>query len=260
MVFEITPDIIEHRKGPSGSGIIVRVPLQTGSRLAAGTPVPAFEQVELTLDPLPNSDSRWIGFHEFQQTRALQSRPPDAIVPFFREWLRRLSAECGFDSWVFRRGMFFDDHIEWWGDRNRRRALHEGIDFAEGRRPGGSVEALAEGVPVRALSDGATVAFLDDFLNKTVVIRHAGIRNEDGDVFHTLLSHIHPEIETAGPVARGQIIGSVAKSRQVGAPAHLHLTGAWIPESIPAEEISMDQINPAFVPIILVNFNSLIRS
>lgn len=156
--------------------------------------------------------------------------------------------------------MFFDDHIEWWGDRNRRRTLHEGIDFAEGRLPGGSLESLAEGVPVRALTDGEVVAFLDDFLNKTVVVRHPGIRNENGDIFHTLLSHIHPEIESAGPVAQGQIVGRVAKSRQVGAPAHLHLTGAWIPESIPAEEISMDQINPAFAPIILVNFNSLINA
>ena len=188
----------------------------------------------------------------------MQSRPPSRIVPQFREWLKRLGSESGVDSWIFRRGMFFNDRIEWWGAECRRRTLHEGIDFAEVLLPDGTAHHVPEGMPVHALAQGEIVAFLDDFLNKTIVVRHPTVRNENGDIFYTLFSHINPTSQTPGPVIKGQILGNVGKSKKVGAPAHLHLTGAWIPESIAADQISVDLIHPAFMPIVLINFNSLI--
>jgi hypothetical protein len=172
--------------------------------------------------------------------------------------MQRLTLESGFESWNFHRGMFFGDHAEWWGDGNRRRTLHEGIDFAEGYQPDLTRRSIPEGTPVRALADGEIVAILDDYLNKTVVVSHQKIRNGEGDSFFTFYSHIHPAGNTLRPVAQGQELGHVATSRNVGAPAHLHLTGAWIPESIHASAITMDMINAAFMPIVLINFNSLL--
>jgi murein DD-endopeptidase MepM/ murein hydrolase activator NlpD len=179
-------------------------------------------------------------------------------VPDFRQWLECLARESGFQSWLFRPGMFFGEGIEWWGDGNPRRTEHEGIDFAEGRRPDGCIRSIPEGTPARAIADGEVAAFLDDFLGKTVVVRHASIVDPGGDVFYTLYSHIRPETQRLDPVAKGQILGRVHKAKSAGAPAHLHLTGAWIPPSIPPGEIRMTHIDPAFLPVVLTNFNELL--
>jgi hypothetical protein len=255
---EITPEVLQGRQNSSSSGVIARIPVHA----AGGGPdiscVPVFSQVELTSDPHPGSSSAWISFIDLQRRRSILSRPPDILAPRFREWIQALANDCGFESWMFRRGMFFGDHVEWWGDKNRRRTLHEGIDFVEGLCADGMTGSIPEGIPVHAIAEGELIATLDDFLNKTVVTRHPAIRNEEGYALHTLYSHIHPVGPPAGPVAKGQLLGNVAKSKKAGAPAHLHLTGAWIPESIRPDEITMDMINSAFVPIVLINFNSLL--
>ena len=148
----------------------------------------------------------------------MQSRPPSPIIPQFREWLKLLGKESCIDSWSFRRGMFFNDHIEWWGAKCRRRTVHEGIDFAEILLPDGTVQRLPEGMPVHALAVGEIVAFLDDFLNKTVVVRHPAVRNENGDIFFTFYSHINPIHTTPAPVSKGQILGNVGKSKRIRSP------------------------------------------
>jgi hypothetical protein len=258
MSFEITPHLLQRRMDPFSSGVVARIPVHTGSGLPQSTPSMAFARVELTPDPHPGPHCKWISFVEYQRMRTVQSRPPGSIVPQFREWMERLAKESGFESWVFRPGMFFYDRIEWWGDKNRRRTLHEGIDFAEGVTPDRIVQGISEGTSVRAIADGEIVTVLDDFLNQTMILRHQDIRNENGDCFHTLFSHISPRDGRMGIVSKGQLLGNVAKLKPGGAPAHLHLTGAWIPEYISESELSMDHIHPAFTPIVLINFNSLI--
>jgi murein DD-endopeptidase MepM/ murein hydrolase activator NlpD len=220
--------------------------------------LPAFTQVELTLDPQPGPRTLWVGFDEYRKDREAQSRPPALLVPDFFAWLERLKSESGFESWVFRPGMFFGDCVEWWGDRNRRRTPHEGIDFAEGRLADGSIRSVPEGTPVRAISDGVLAEILDDFLGKTVVLRHPDVRREDGSVFHSLYSHIHPESSLSGAVGKGRLLGKVLKSTGAGAPAHLHLTAAWIPESVSAEGISLEHVSSSFAPVVLINLNGLL--
>jgi hypothetical protein len=258
MRFDITLELIRSRKEPLSSGLITRIPVQTGCKSPETSFLIVFSQVELTFDPHPNPESQWISYVECLRSRAIASRPPEAVIPEFREWMQRLTLESGFESWNFHRGMFFGDHTEWWGDQNRRRTLHEGIDFAEGFQADLTMRSIPEGTPVRALADGEIVAIIDDFLNKTVVVRHPKIKNRAGDLLFTFYSHIHPAGRTLGPVDQGHSLGYVEKSGNVGAPAHLHLTGAWIPESIHPNEITMDLIHPAFMPIVLINFNSLL--
>jgi hypothetical protein len=74
-----------------------------------------------------------------------------------------------------------------------------------------------------------------------------------------MYSHIQPEADLSRSVYRGQLLGRVAKSRTAGAPAHLHLTGAWIPKAMGPGEITLDRINPGYDPAVLVDFNSLLR-
>jgi hypothetical protein len=250
---EITPELLGN--SADKGHMIARVPIYGGERQTSGDALPVFQQVELTLDPHPTPQIIWTNFVENRKARAIRARLPDCIIPDFREWLQRLTAESGFKRWVFRPGMLFGDRIEWWGDGNRRRTEHEGLDFAEGLSPGDIIKSIPEGAPARAIADGEIVAFLDDFLGKTVVVRHSRIVDQNGDVFHTLYSHIWPSALQSGPIAKGRLLGRVGKSIADGAPAHLHLTCAWIPQSIPSDKLSMDHIDPAFVPIVLINFN-----
>lgn len=257
IVESISTEIIENRGSALNSGIIARVPIFIGTR-SQGSLLPSFSRVEVTIEPNPNQARKWISFIDYQRMRSIQSRPPESMTLKFHHWLETLTRDCGFASWVFRPGMFFKDHVEWWGRQNRRRTLHEGIDFAEGLQHDNMGYAIPEKSPVRAMSDGEVMAILDDFLNKTVVLRHPDTQDEGGAFFCTLYSHIHPCIAQSQRMKEGQILGNVGKSRDAGAPAHLHVTGAWIPGSIFAGGISMDQIHPGFSPIVLINFNSLI--
>jgi murein DD-endopeptidase MepM/ murein hydrolase activator NlpD len=235
-----------------------RVPIYGSDKQASGDILPVFQQVELTLDPYLTPQSIWTNFVEHQKARAIRAQLPECIIPDFHEWLQRLATESGFERWIFRPGMRFGDCMEWWGDGNQRRTEHEGLDFAEGLSSDGGIRNIPEGAPVRALADGEIVAFLDDFLGKTIVMRHSRIVDRNGDVFHALYSHIRPSVLQSGPIAKGGLLGRVGKSTAAGAPAHLHLTGAWIPRSIPSDEIRMDHIDPAFMPVVLINFNDLL--
>jgi hypothetical protein len=239
--------------------VVVRVPLYAGQKGQQQDLIPAFARVEIALDSGLGQPSRWIRFEEYQRFRALQSRPPDSIISDFHEWLTRLTEDCGFRCWVFRPGMSFGDRIEWWGDGCRRRTEHEGFDFVEGIGPGASMRGLPEGTSVRSIAEGVAVALLDDFLGKTIVVRHPAFTRPNGDVFHTFLSHIQPLIKGPGPVARGGLLGHVGKSTNSGVPAHLHMTGAWFPEAVAASGIRMDHIHPGFAPVSLADFSALMR-
>jgi hypothetical protein len=258
MEFDLSQETIRKRNGHSSSGITARIPVHRGVRPGSPTNLPVFTQVELTADTPPGLTSSWINFVEFQRARILRSRPPDRMLPHLRQWLQTFTKESGLKSWNFCKGMFFGDHIEWWGDGNRRRTAHEGIDFTQGFLPDGSIHYIPEGTPVRSIESGDLVSIIDDFLNKTLLVRHSKIRDEAGSVFHTLLSHIQPEACAPSPVTQGQILGRVFKSTNVRAPAHLHLTAAWIPDSIQASDITMDMISAAFMPIVLINLNCLL--
>ncbi len=258
--FDIVPVLQNSDKSSIGGELVARIPIWSGDKQLSGTTLPVFSQVDLTLDSNPGPGSSWIPFVEYQSARRLRSRLPASVIADFREWLKMLTAESGFEYWIFRPGMLFGDHIEWWGDRNRRRTEHEGLDFAEGMRPGAAICGIPEGTPVRAMADGKIVSVLDDFLYKTIVIHHPEVTNETGDVFYTFTSHIHPQSGLPGcPVVRGQLLGRVGRSKNSRTPAHLHLTGAWIPQHMPPEEIRLDYIDPAFTPVILVNLNELVH-
>jgi hypothetical protein len=242
----LIPTLKQTKTEQLASGVCIRMPV--------ASTLPAFSRVELTLDPNPGDKSRWLSFDEYLDERALKSHPPDAMISYFRDWKERLTRECGLESWTFSEGMFFLDRSEWWGNRNRRRTEHEGIDFALGKSADARIIAIPAMTPVRAIADGETVAALDDFLGSTVLVRHPSIMNEESAVFYTLYSHIQPGDGLSEQVSKGQILGRIGESKSSNAPMHLHLTAAWIPPTIRPDELTMNHINHAFAPIVLVDF------
>lgn len=240
---------------PGGaSGLELRVPVWRGNRPGARETLPVFSRVEVK----DGTGSGWIGFDAWRRARAARARLPEAMIPLFARWVERLAAEAGVSSWYFRRGTLFGECSEWWGERSRRRTAHEGIDFAEGD-PGSGLRPIPEGLPVHLPAEGETIAFLDDFLGTTVVVRHPDSVRENGEVFHTLLSHLQVGEARPGRVGGEEAIGLVGRSKGAGAPAHLHLAGAWIPGTLDPATITIDDIHPGFAPIVLVDLNPLVR-
>jgi len=206
------------------------------------------------------NENHWLSFEDYQKERAGLAVVPDVIVADFREWLARLTNESGFDKWRFRSGMVFGDRTEWWDMRSRRGTVHEGLDFVEGFH-GGEVNLIPEGVPARAVASGEVAAALDDFMGKTVVVRHSSLTLPGGGIFHTLLSHIQIEAPPPPFVAKGEILGRVGSRAGVRVRPHLHLTGAWFPAGFPFTEAGIGTvIHPGFTPAILVNLNNLIET
>jgi len=254
MPFGVTPELRARLQAREGSGILARMQVYAGDKKKHADILPVFARVQVMLESSTGVEPDWVSFAEYQKIRADRARLPKAIIPEFHEWLKSLTEDSGFKCWIFRRGMLFGDHVEWWGDRCRRRTEHEGLDFATGLLPGGQISPVQEGVPVRSMAEGEVVAVLDDFIGKTVVVRHPEFSRSDNCVFHSLLSHIRPQVSLLDRVSKGQVVGTVGKSTSAGAPSHLHLTGAWIPATFDLNEIRMDQIHPAFEPIMLVSF------
>lgn len=241
---------------PGGaSGLELRLPVWRGSRPGAREILPVFSRVEVK-DAA--AGGAWVGFDAWRRARADRARLPETMVPLFARWVGRLAVEGGVSSWHFRPGTLFGECAEWWGEHSRRRTAHEGIDFVEGDT-GSGLRPIPEGLPVRPPAGGEAVAFLDDFLGKTIVVRHPEIVRENGGVFHTLLSHLRVGETRPGRVEEEQVLGRVGGSKGAGAPAHLHLAGAWIPGTLDPGTITIDDIHPGFAPIVLVDLNPLVR-
>jgi murein DD-endopeptidase MepM/ murein hydrolase activator NlpD len=240
--------------------VLVRIPVYGGNAASQEEGFPVFSPIEVAIDPNTGLQGEWISFKTYQDLRAVRSILPAAIVPDLAEWLALLTKESCFDSWMFRSGMLFGDPVEWWGECNRRRTVHEGIDFAEGWHPVEGKRAISEGTPVRSIAEGEVVAIVDDFIGKTVITRHPAIRHANGDLFHSFLSHMQPEIEGLGPTVKGQVLGRVGRPISILVSPHLHLTGAWIPDELRIQEIGLDVIHPGFAQVALVNLNEVVSN
>ena len=247
-----------------GNDIMIRAQLYSGDKLSGRNPIPVFTRVEvltrIATRATDGEESLWIDFEEYRKTRDELAVVPAAIAAEFGEWLAAMTKESGFDVWRFRPGMAFGEQTEWWGLRGRRRTVHEGLDFVEGFR-GGEVNLIPEGVPARAIASGEVTATLDDFMGKTVVVRHNSLISPDGKVFHTLFSHIQTEGTLPSFVMKGEILGRVGKRAGIRIRPHLHLTGAWFPDGFPFAQAGIDTImHPGFTPVILANINNLIET
>lgn len=258
MPAEATQELRTSGQSKQLSGVLVRIPVFSGDKRQQEEILPLFAQVDVNLNANQGSELDWISYPEYLRIRAERARLPDAIIADFQNWLKLMTEESGFKCWIFRPGMLFGAHSEWWGDASRRRTAHEGVDFAVGLLPSGEFCNIPKGIPVRALAGGKVVAVLEDFLGKTVAVRHEAIARPNGDIFHTLLSHINAQVRPSDSLTGGQIVGTVSKETNSTAPCHLHLTGAWIPEAL-SDRIRMDLIHPGFEPVALAQFNDQLQ-
>ena len=134
--------------------------------------------------------------------------------------------------------------MTWWGDKGKRARPHEGIDLCFYRGVADNIFHIDERAKIPAMYDGVVVKIIDDFIGKTIIMKHSFPDIGEG-TFLTLYGHTNPKesLETGQNVKMGEIIATLATPR--GSKAllpHLHLTLAWSPEPIPYDMLDWTTI------------------
>ena len=136
----------------------------------------------------------------------------------------------GFDRFIFYPGMLFNTLENWWGGKGLRRSSHEGLDICFFTDHHLNQYCLDETIRIPAMFSGTIVCVIDDYLGKTVVMRHDD-NNDCKRAFCTFYAHIKPDLHVkAGDVlGQGEPLGAIADVRSIPTPllSHLHLSAAW---------------------------------
>ncbi|MHB9154079.1 MAG: hypothetical protein ACYC5N_00125, partial [Endomicrobiales bacterium] len=142
-----------------------------------------------------------------------------------RAWAQRFVPGA---DWAFDPGMLFDGQNEWWGNRKARKGLHGGVDFYSFRDAAGNERQVEAGTALTPLADGVVVNVVDDFVGRTVIMRH-GLADGQGRTLYTFYAHVEPaeSVQPGKRFSTNDTIARVAAPRKSGAPAHLHLAMAF---------------------------------
>ncbi len=151
---------------------------------------------------------------------------------------------CGFSEWVFYSGMLFQDRNTWWESVHERPVPHEGIDLTLFRDNNGLIHHINENTKVPVMYDGLVVHVHDDFLGKSLYVKHCSIDTK-GHTLHTIYGHVAPInfCELGDTVREGDIIATVAPpSKKSKIPPHIHLTMAWLPDTLSCKRLTWESI------------------
>jgi len=148
-----------------------------------------------------------------------------------------------FKEWVFCPGMLFGSGQKWWGDKGNRGRAHEGLDLLLYRNNDGEVLSLDEKTAVPAIYDGTVVRVIDDFLGRSIFMKHHAHGNSR---FITAFGHTKPlaGIEAGSRVKEGDIIATIAGTSdpKINIAPHLHISAGWISAEIDYETLDWETI------------------
>jgi len=169
----------------------------------------------------------------------------DGISPFTRRLIAANGLEhSGFSNWLFYPGMFFLDRNKWWGNGGPRRIPHEGRDLCFYRTHEGKQCRLGPQTRLPAITGGRVLRIIDDFLGKSIVVRHAG-RTENGWRICTVYGHTQPlaGLSHGSTLESGEIIATLSESgRSKGPGPHLHVSLALVSGHLRAEYINWSSL------------------
>jgi hypothetical protein len=152
----------------------------------------------------------------------------------------------GFFKWAFYPGMLFHSDDKWWGDWDKRKRPHEGLDicFYQGRD--GKIHNLATTTNIPVMYEGKVVCVLDDYIGKTVFVLH-DIFDANQNQLCTIYGHTDPAgtIGVSSVVGNGELIATVSDAKQSGVQmsSHLHLSLAWLPKSYDHRQLSWESLS-----------------
>jgi murein DD-endopeptidase MepM/ murein hydrolase activator NlpD len=141
--------------------------------------------------------------------------------------------------------MLFNALETWWGEKKPRATPHEGLDLCCFEDLTGQIKQLDKNIKIPAAFAGKIVKIGHDFLGKSIYLSHE-ILAPDGRQLYTAYGHTEPlaAIQAGKVVAAGEIIASLATGpgKNPKIPSHLHLTLAWIPVSLPADQLNWQNL------------------
>lgn len=168
-----------------------------------------------------------------------------------------------FNEWLFLPGMLFGAGEKWWGRGGKREAPHEGLDICYYQTMNQDIKQIEPGTKIPAVYPGTIAAIINDFLGKSVFIKHKQYRRT-GKTLYTAYGHtlpetkIRPEIE----IKDGEIIGSAAVTRNKAqpVPSHIHISAAWIPDEYMEQELNWEMMKKFYLinPLGLLGLTSKI--
>lgn len=135
-----------------------------------------------------------------------------------------------FAQWVFEPGMLFNAPRKWWGDREKRKTPHEGLDVCLYRHRSGGIHRLDAGTTIPALADGVAVKIFDDLLGKSLFIKLTSSFDEES-TFFIFYGHTLPlnDLRVGQPVKQGDPIAAIADvpAEKSTILPHLHISLGW---------------------------------
>lgn len=154
--------------------------------------------------------------------------------------------ESGFQEWIFYPGMLFNATDKWWGNQEKRKRPHEGLDLCLYRDREDRILRLDEKTKIPVLYDGVVVRVVDDFIGKSVMVEH---RPLDGDYPRLCTIYGHTNLSGGLNIGRivkaGDILATLAQpnSSQRNIPPHLHISLVWISQNISYENLNWETMD-----------------
>lgn len=150
-----------------------------------------------------------------------------------------------FKHWLFHPGMLFQSPRQWWGPEKPRSSPHEGLDLCWFADVAANRHTLDQTIRVPVPFPGRIARISRDFLGQSIFVAHA-LEPTPGRRLYTAFGHTTPRsgLAVAQTVQEGDIIATVsaATDRKTTVPPHLHLTLALIPDSVPADHLTWDNL------------------
>jgi murein DD-endopeptidase MepM/ murein hydrolase activator NlpD len=132
--------------------------------------------------------------------------------------------------------MLFKAPSTWWGTQGKRKKIHEGLDLGFYKNQKKEIIGFDDSTRIPTIYDGVIVGIFNDFLGKSVLIKHE-ISSADNGTLCTIFGHLNPEKEIypGMRVEEGEIIASVASSGTSRVSSHLHISMGWSKKEITEE-------------------------
>jgi len=149
-----------------------------------------------------------------------------------------------FKEWLLCSGMFFEAPNQWWRIQGKRKKLHQGLDLGFYRNQKKGIIGFDDNTKIPTIYDGLIVGIFNDFLGKSIFIKHE-ISSADNGTLCTILGHLTPESEICPGMRleEGEIIARVASSVTSSVRSHLHLSMGWIKKEITDEFLDWQGIS-----------------
>jgi hypothetical protein len=200
----------------------------------------------------------WNGAKRSDRLNEVRGKGLDRL-PVSRSFHERLVSlndldSLGFKEWIFHPAMLFGSLDKWWGDLGKRQHPHEGLDLCFYRSKEGHIHHLAGDARIPVIFEGQVMKVSQDFLGKSVFVAH-DIYDSNGSQLYTIYGHIKPDdhIRPGEGLSAGDIIGVIADTQNSGAviPRHLHVSVAWISNSVRLPELGWQTLNDASHVVLL---------